>query len=303
MPIKIANCPVSWAVEEAHASTNVPWTQYLDEVSNAGYDGVELGPVGFLPADTQELRSALEARGLQLSAGYVMEPLAKPEALEQTLHVTRETARILSECGASTLIVIDDMYPERASVAGRSEQAPRLADDEMRRLADAAEAVARLAREDFGLSAAFHPHVGTYVEFEDEIDAFFSHADPALVGLCVDTGHSVYAGVDPVQLLATRREYARYFHLKDVSAEVLARAKERELSFDQAVAAGIFCPVGTGMVDYERFSAELAASGVSWAAVEQDRAPGAQYETSALEDAETSRRYLETLGIVGAART
>jgi inosose dehydratase len=297
VPIKISNCPVSWAVEEADASSNAPWMQYLDEAARVGYDGVELGPLGYLPSDPHELRSELEARDLELSAGYVMEPLARPDALEKTLEVTRETASLLRDCGASVLVLIDDMYPERSSVAGRFNEAPRLGAEEMRQLAEAAETAARVAAEDFGLSVAFHPHVGTYVEFEDEIDAFLSLIDRDLIGLCVDTGHSVYAGVDPVALLAGNRDFARYFHLKDVAAEVLASARENGLSFDQAVAEGIFCPVGTGMVDYETFMTEVRAAGVAWAAVEQDRAPGATYGTTPLEDAGASRGYLETLGL------
>lgn len=295
MRLKLGQCPVSWGVEEAGDARNTSWRAYLEESASAGYHGVELGPVGYLPTDAGQLRTALVDRGLELSAGYVMEPLADREQRAAILDVTAKTAGMLVAQGAQHLVLIDDMHPGRSTVAGKSTAAVRLADEAFARLVATAHDVARMARDDFGLSVAFHPHVGTYVEFSDEIERFFDAADPELIGVCIDTGHSVYAGVDPVDLFVRYRERVRYMHLKDVDPTVHAQALESGLGFDDAVAQGIFCPIGTGMVDYGRLFAAMDAAGFAgWVAVEQDRPPAQSLPSgrSASDDASASFRFV-----------
>jgi inosose dehydratase len=299
MNLKLGQCPVSWGVEVADDPTNVSWQTYLDEAAEAGYHGVELGPLGYLPTDPSVLLPELEARGLQLCAGYVMEPLADPAALARTSTRTRETAAILAAAGAEVLVVIDDMYPARASVAGRSAVAERLDEQAFEGLVESAQAVARIAKEEFGLVAAFHHHVGTYVEFRDEVDRFFAATDPSLIDVCVDSGHAAYAGIDPIELFDAHADRVRYLHLKDVDPAVLARVAPDGLSFDDAVAAGMFCPLGRGAVDYPRlFERMEAATYQGWVSVEQDRMPKREEPArdSFVDDARASFRYVLDAG-------
>ena len=304
MNLKLGQCPVSWGVEEADAATNPPWERYLDEAAAAGYQGVELGPVGYLPRDPDRLADALAQRGLELCAGYVMEPLENPTDRDRILEVTAATAKILAAAGARQLILIDDMHPERSRTAGRSEEAQRLGDEDFARLIQTAHDVARLTTEQHGLTVAFHPHVGTYVEFRDEIDRFVQAADPSLIDLCIDSGHSVYAGVDPTQLYKAYAEHVTYLHLKDVQPVIHQLAREQSLSFDEAVARGIFCPVGQGSVDYPELLAALDSHGFGdWMAVEQDRTPGYIDNGGllALEDARSSCQYIRDQSYAGPA--
>lgn len=310
MKLKLAQCPVSWGVEDAADPTNVAWSTYLDQAAAAGYHGVELGPLGYLPTNTTVLLRELDARGLQLCAGYVMEPLADPAALEHTLERTRQTAQILAAAGAQAIIVIDDIHPARSAVAGRADVAERLAHDAFTRLVESTHAIARIATEEFGLTAAFHHHVGTYVEFRDEIDRFLAAADPSLIHLCIDSGHAVYAGMDPIELFDAYADRVRYMHFKDVEPSVLARVEPDRLSFNDAVAAGMFCPLGQGEVDYPQLFGRMDAAGYDgWISVEQDRKPkGEQPGRNAfIDDAIASFQYVlsagRTVPRAGAART
>jgi inosose dehydratase len=299
MNLKLGQCPVSWGVEYAETPGNAPWSTYLDEAAAAGYHGVELGPLGYLPSAPGVLRRELDERGLALCAGYVMEPLADPAALERTLARTRQTCEILAAAGAQVLVVIDDMYPERASVAGRTDVARRLDDAAFAGLVDSAHAVARIASEEFGLTPAFHHHVGTYVEFRDEVDRFLAASDPSLIHFCVDSGHAVYAGMDPVELFDANAERVCYLHLKDVDPAVLARVEPDGLSFDAAVARGMFCPLGQGAVDYPALFAHMDAAGYDgWASVEQDRMPKDESpgRNAFADDARTSFQYVLDAG-------
>jgi inosose dehydratase len=297
--LKLGQCCISWGVEEPEDASITPWQTYLDEAAAAGYHGVELGPIGYLPTDREQLRKELDDRGLSLCAGYVMEPLVDPDARQEILEVTRSTARTLAGLGAQRLVLIDDMYPERTAVAGRSDAAPRLDDQRFQTLVATAHEVARLANEEYGLIVAFHPHAGTYVEFRDEIDRFLEATDPELIRLCIDSGHSVYAGVDPVALFDSYPDRVGYMHLKDVDLAVRERIAAEDLSFDNAVAQGIFCPLGRGAVDYPGLFARMQATGYEgWVSVEQDRLPKLERgeRASFVDDARESFEYIANGG-------
>jgi inosose dehydratase len=297
--LKLGQCCISWGVEEPEDASITPWQTYLDEAAAAGYHGVELGPIGYLPTDQQQLRKELDARGLSLCAGYVMEPLVDPDAREAILDVARSTAKTLAGLGAQRLVLIDDMYPERTLVAGRSDAAPRLDDQRFQTLVATATEVARIASEEYGLIVAFHPHAGTYVEFRDEIDRFLEATDSQLIRLCIDSGHSVYAGVDPVGLFDAYPDRVGYMHLKDVDLAVRERIAAEDLSFDDAVAQGIFCPLGRGAVDYPGLFTRMQAAGYDgWVSVEQDRLPKLEQgeRASFIDDARESFEYIANGG-------
>lgn len=299
MNLKLGQCCISWGVEEPRDAENTPWHVYLDEAAAAGYHGVELGPIGYLPTNRDLLAGELRRRDLDLCAGYVMEPLAHRDTSKHTLATARDTAELLAELGASDLVLIDDMYPERTAVAGQSQRARRLDDEEFEGLVLAADAVAAIAVREFGLRVAFHPHVGSFVEFRDEIDRFLAAADPALINLCVDSGHSAYAGIDPVELFDAYSDRVGYMHLKDVKATVRDRSLSRGLDFDHAVAEGVFCPLGQGAVDYAALLHAMDTAGYDgWVSVEQDRLPRLESgdHRAFIDDARESFEYLLATG-------
>ena len=125
-------------------------------------------------------------------------------------------------------------------------------------------------------------------------------ADAALVGLCPDTGHSTYAGIDPVSLLDRHAQRLAYVHFKDIDTGRLAAARAERLSFPQAVARGIFRPLGDGSVDFAAVAARLAAVGYSgWATVEQDRLP--DDSSTPVQEARRSLAYLREIGLADSA--
>jgi inosose dehydratase len=151
-----------------------------------------------------------------------------------------------------------------------------------------------VAREEHGLVPVVHPHAGSYLEFADEIEAVLDAVD---VGLCLDTGHAAYAGLDPVALYRRYADRIPYLHLKDVDAAVRTKAVGSPLDFWQSISAGIFCPLGAGLVDFSALTIALSEHGFDgWATVEQDRDPGGD----PVADLVTSRTFLEGLGIADA---
>ena len=70
------------------------------------------------------------------------------------------------------------------------------------------------------------------------------------VGLAFDTGHAFVAGVDIPRVLDKYGHRIRHLHLKDVRPQVLGRLYRENLSFNEAVRAGLFTIPGDGCIDY-----------------------------------------------------
>lgn len=294
MLMRLATTPGSWGAEPTNFEEHPPWSRVLDEIAGAGFAGTELGPLGFFP-ELAVTKEALDDRSLELVAGYVMQPLSDPGQLDAVRELTRQTCATLAALGAGRLVLIDDLAPARCATAGRAQASPRLADAAWAQLVAATSELAAIAG-CYGLDAVFHPHVGTYVEHRDEIERLLAETDPRLLGLCLDTGHCAYAGIDPAELCERHAGRVRYLHLKDVDRQILTRARREGLRFQDAVAAGIFCPLGAGSVDFTALRGVLETARYSgWATIEQDRLP--QDVELARRDAERSLAHLRRVGI------
>ena len=143
-----------------------------------------------------------------------------------------------------------------------------------------------------GLVPVVHPHAGSRIEFEDEIERVL---EDTTAGLCIDTAHLAYAGLRPEAVIARHAARVRHVHLKDIDGAVLARAREEPLTFWDAIAAGVFCPIGSGMVGFPAVVEALAAIGYDgFATIEQDRVPGAG---APLDDLAASVAALRAAGV------
>lgn len=290
---RVGNAPTSWGIEQASDPSYPHWETVLDEIARAGYAGIELGPLGYLPDDPDVLIRELAVRRLGLSAGTVMAPLQ--ESAEAVIDLATRTVDLTSKIGAPCLVLIDGLDAERSASAGAPERAARLDDGAFRHLVDTVNRIADIAAA-AGVVAAFHPHAGTHVEFRDEIDRLFGATDPALVRLCVDTGHSAYAGIDPAQLIGDYADRLACVHLKDVDPAVLAAVAEEEAGFDAAYERAVFCVLGEGCVDFRTVREELSAADYDgWLTVEQDALPAAG--AVPYDDAVASLEFLQRVGL------
>lgn len=117
-----------------------------------------------------------------------------------------------------------------------------------------------------GLRAVFHHHAGTYIATPSEVERLLSTTDPSLLGLCLDTGHYLYGGGHPVEAAQKYASRIWHLHLKDVPGDLLNRARNEKRGFLDAVANGVFCPLGEGDVNIVGVINELQAQGYDgWA--------------------------------------
>ena len=286
--IRLATGPVTWGVDFADAPGNPPWERVLDELAASEVSALELGPVGYLPEDPDLLRAALDARGLTAVGSFVFDDFHDPARADDVLAATRRACRAIVGAGGAVLVLIDRPGPERAATAGRPSAARRLRGRAWAAMVDAIRRAAAIA-DDHGLRPAFHPHAGSFVEFEDEIERLL---DAGAVGLCLDTGHAAYVGIGPERAVVAYASRLIHVHLKDVRRDVVAR----RLDFWSAIGAGVFCPLGEGAVDLPAVVGALDAVGYhGYATIEQDRVAG---RGSPSEDLAASLRALAGAGAV-----
>lgn len=294
MQVKLANAPVSWGVDYADDPANPPWVEVMDEIAAAGFRFTELGPYGYYPTEPERLKAAFGERGLSVVAGFVFQPLHEPQAAESVLGVAARTIDLLAAVGGRHLVTIDHIAPERMTSAGNRARAQKLDAPRFDHMIGLIDRIADMALAK-GIQPVVHQHAGCFIEFEDELEAVLRRLEDGRVGICMDTGHMAYAGIEPLRFFAAHRERIRYFHFKDIDPGVHRRVLAEGVPFLDAVAQKIFCPLGRGVVDWAALAAALASSGYSGAAtVEQDIDPAVSL--SPLADARASLSFLRSVG-------
>ena len=299
-----ASAPVSWGIEDNPdaAWEALPYERVLDEIAAAGYSGTELGPYGYFPTDAAVLSRALAARRLTMLSSFVPVPLSDPQAAGQVVEHVRQVGSLLAALGARLLVLADAQSPARVKLAGRVpiDGSQSLSSEQWRQVGRLVAETERAAAE-FDLGLVFHPHVATYVETPAEVERFFDAVSATGTGLCLDTGHCVYGGGDPLDEARKYRSLLRYVHIKDIDAPTLGKVRREALDFPQAIAAGVFSQVGRGCIDFTEFFRWLQAEGYSgWMIVEQDVKFG-ETAVAPLESMRLSLDYLK--GVVADLRS
>jgi len=281
----VGTASVNWGFDPLYTWVRTPsFGQMLDEMTQAGYEGTEIS-YNF-PDDWREIAAQLRARGLRSAATFYAVDVRDASAHAQAVEGAMRVADRLQNLGSDVLILSDKPSPQRLRVAGRVGRNDALDDASWRAMADGLQRIAQ-ALQGRGMQAAFHPHVGTYVETREEIDRLCELTDPVLLRLCPDTGHLAYAGVVAEDVFADYRARIGYVHLKDVDAIKLERVRREGIDFIEAVRMGMFVELGTGMVSIERIIGALRdAAYTGWIIVEQD-APA-----QPLASAKANRAYL-----------
>jgi inosose dehydratase len=296
---RIANAPCSWGVIEGIDGERGGYVHVIDEMKQTGYSGTELGDWGFMPTDPTFLSQELGSRQLNLLASWVSVFLHDPDRHEQSADDAVRTARLLVAVGGSENMIVlgNDPYgdPVRTRLAGRITPDLGMSVEQWQIFARGANYVARRVMDEAGLRTVFHHHIGTWVETPDETRRLLEMTDPAILGLCFDTGHWTFAGGDPVQGVHEFSGRIWHVHFKDHEPEVARQSREQGWDGPTSVGHGVFCELGRGDVDFPGVVQALHDIGYAgWIVVEQDVLPGMG---TPKESAQRNREYLRSIGL------
>ncbi|HKV18110.1 MAG TPA: sugar phosphate isomerase/epimerase [Mycobacterium sp.] len=258
--MKIAGAPISWGVcEVPDWGYQLTPERVLAEMRDVGMSATELGPEGFLPSDPTQLTELLGSYDLRCVGQFA--PVLLHDAAHDPLPDISAPLDALEATGADVLVLAaatgTDGYDAR----------PSLDDRQWDTLLANLDRLASLAA-DRGVLAVLHPHVGTMVETKDEVDRVLTGSS---IRLCLDTGHLLIGGTDPLRLAQQVPDRIAHAHLKDVDASLAAEVQAGRLTYTEAVRRGMYTPLGAGDVDIAGIVKALRANGFDgWFVMEQD---------------------------------
>lgn len=287
--IQLGIAPIAWTNDDMpDLGKENTFEQCVSEMSLAGFTGCEVG--NKYPKDVKVLKKALELRHMRIASAWFSSFLTtKP--FEETAEAFVRFRDFLYEMGARHINVAEQGH----SVQGLPtvpvlSQKPIFTDREWDQLTDGLDRLGELAVQK-GMKLCYHHHMGTGVQTFEEIDRLMEHTDPNLVYLLFDTGHLVFSGDDPVAVIKKYGHRIAHVHLKDIRRDVYEKVKAEDMSFLDAVRAGVFTVPGDGMIDFAPLFDILSQNSYEgWYIVEAEQDPA---KADPLEYAIKARNYIK----------
>lgn len=290
--IRVGTAPDSWGVWFPEHPRQTPWSRFLDEVQQAGYQWIELGPYGYLPTDPHRLEDELAARDLRLSGGTVVTGLHR--GLAERARATERVdavAALVAALGGTNIVVIPEMW--RSELTGEQDAPRTLTPEQWAAMGEGHNWLGRHLAETWGMTQQFHSHVDTHVASEADVQRLLEVTEPDLLSLCLDTGHYAFTGADTVSLIERFPERIGYLHLKQVDPHRSTRARDADTPF-AVCASEVMVEPPSGVPEFAPIiDAVLAHHSDLFAIVEQDM-PGVD-PNEPLAIATRTRRYLQSL--------
>ena len=259
--MRIAGAPISWGVCEVPGwGIQLAPERVLSEMAELGFSASEFGPQGFLPDEPAAKAAMLDTYGLNAVGGFVPVVLHRADH-DPVPEIERELAGY-EAAGAGVLVLAAS-----TGIDGYDAARPALTNAEWSTLFTNLDLIQRIATTKDVL-AVLHPHVGTMIETKHDVERVLAGSN---ILFCLDTGHLLIGGTDPVAFAADHAGRIAHTHLKDVDLRWVAKVQDGSLSYYDAVTKGLYLPLGQGDVDVSAIVTSLMRNGYSgWFTLEQD---------------------------------
>lgn len=291
--VRLGVTPTLWWNDDFPSiDIGIPFGQCVSEMALAGFQGCSIGHK--YPTDPAVLKPALDLRGLQVSEPWVSTYFTISDMEQQTVDNFEDRLAFLKAVGGTDIVVAEFGGSSHLQPIALFANRPVFTDQQWDSLAGGLNRLGKLAAE-AGMRLCYHHHMGTGVMTRADVDRLMDSTDPELVHLLLDTGHLAFAGDDPLAAARAHADRIKHVHLKDVRPEVLSQVLRENLSFQDAIEAGVFTVPGDGAIDFVPILQALADAGYQgWLVVEAEQHPA---KANPLEYALKARAYLrEVLG-------
>lgn len=271
MTIRLGVSPIAWCNDDMRElGGDTTLDELLTDVRDIGFDGVELG--NKFPRDPELLAPIMANYGLDIVGGWYSSNLLVRDADAEIEALSKHLA-LLEYMDSSVFILAETSNAVHCDRYGsRLDTHPVLPAADWKRFGERLDTVARFIN-DRGLRFAYHHHLGTVVETKDELERFFD-ATGDHVGLVLDTGHALFGGIEPVDVIKARPERVAHVHCKDVRTAKYDEFRANGTSFLNGVVGGMFTAPGDGDYDYAPFIRALADMHYSgWIVIEAEQDP------------------------------
>jgi len=290
MNIKLAIAPIGWSNDDMpELGAHISFEQCIKEMAEAKYQGCEIG--NKFPRDPDILHAALSSHNLSVASAWYSTFFTEPGREQETIAGFIKHMTFLQTMGAKVIVVCECGHSVQGLAKPVFENQPQFTDSEWRALVSGLHHIGELAKQN-NMTIVYHPHMGTGIQHEAEIDRLMQETNPSLVSLLLDTGHLYFSGHQPLTTLQKHGERIKHVHLKDIRDETLKQTKAQSLSFLDAVKAGVFTVPGDGCIDFEPvFQYLLKMNYQGWWVVEAEQDPD---KAVPLVYAKMAREYLRT---------
>ena len=254
--LAIGVCPDQWGVWFPDDPKQMAPRQAMQEMAEAGFEILETGPYGYFPTDPKELKSWTDEFGLKVVAGTGWGILHKAEAWAETERHFRQIAETHAAVGAEYIVHLPPLYRDDKTWEFTDDRV--LSPEAWHLYVDTANKLGQIMLDDYGLKMVLHPHGDSHIETPDEIARIFDATDPRYVNLCLDSGHVVYGGGDPVELVHKYPERITYVHIKAFDPKITKEAHDKDWPFGEAVTKGASVRPPAGLPEMHAFIDALA---------------------------------------------
>ncbi|WP_461538596.1 myo-inosose-2 dehydratase [Spongorhabdus nitratireducens] len=295
MSVRIGINPLTWTNDDLPSlGADTPLEVCLSEGKQAGYSGFELG--NKFPRQAETLGPILNNHGLALISGWFSGRLLE-HSVEEEIAAIEDHLALLEALGATVMVYCEVTGCIHGDQTAPVSHRPVMTQKQWQEFGSKLTALAEYTKSR-GVQIAYHHHMGTVIQTEQEIDLLIENTGSA-VGLLLDTGHLTYAGGDPVKVFNKHSDRINHIHCKDVRSHVLDDALNRNLSFLDAVLNGVFTVPGDGSVDYPALFPHVSQSDYQgWLVVEAEQDPVIAHPlTYATMGAENLKNYCQQAGL------
>ena len=270
MSIKLGVAPIAWSnddMPELGGKTSLE--QCLNEASRAGFTGIESG--GKFPKNSELLLPKLKKENLSLCSGWYGAQLLKNSAKDEFLFM-RDQLKLFKDCKSPCMVFAEITNSVQGDPKIPLSQRPKLSKDEWNTLISRINEISKMMIDE-NMPLAYHHHMGTVIETEEEIKRLMESTIDS-VKLLIDTGHMLFAQGNSINLAKDFSEKLIHVHCKDIRRDVLDNSLKNDNTFRQAFLDGAFTVPGDGCIDYKPFLKTLKENDYSgWLVVEAEQDP------------------------------
>ncbi len=257
--IKIGNCSNCWGVWFAEDDKQMPWQRIADEISEIGYQYLELAPFGFWPEDPDVLLPELEKRGLKVVAGSYNCYFEDEEDMEENLNMIRRACKQTKTAGGEIMVLFEWMYCDMFT--NEITRPPQPTEEEWNRMVKNIVRACKVIKEEFGMIPVIHPHAGTRLETTEQVYRLLDETDPETVYLCLDIGQYAYCHGDVMECIQKYGKRIKYLHLRNLDSKIRDKVFEEHLQYAAATKMGVWPELGKGDIDFVEVKKALDEAG------------------------------------------
>ena len=270
MSIKLGVAPIAWSnddMPELGGKTSLE--QCLNEASRAGFTGIESGRK--FPKNSELLLPKLKKENLSLCSGWYGAQLLKNSAKDE-FSFMRDQLKLFKDCKSPCMVFAEITNSVQGDPKTPLSQRPKLSKDEWNTLISRINEISKMMIDE-NMPLAYHHHMGTVIETEEEIKRLMESTIDS-VKLLIDTGHMLFAQGNSINLANDFSEKLIHVHCKDIRKDVLDNSLKNDNTFRQAFLDGAFTVPGDGCIDYKPFLKTLKENDYSgWLVVEAEQDP------------------------------